>query len=315
MTNKLFTIAVLLLVTILTGCAQQSTTNTNAGKAFIGGTNGLVISFLPGQPPSQVFDTDNPFQIGVKVENKGEYDITNAQDVKVSVTGINPSDFKVSSSQLMATSPDPLNGVKIDSSGNAVAGDYSTIEFPEMNYFTSVSGSVPFTVRANVCYEYGTKAQGRLCVRKDLRGVTGDTGICNPTRVVPAENSGAPIQITNINQNVAGSNKIDFFFTIKKTGAATDSLYKMGTSCDSAIPSRDVVFVEVADTGLGDLTCSGLKEGTKTSGYVTLFNGQTDVRCSQTITSPDDFEKVVQINLKYGYKQYIDTQLTVKHAN
>ncbi|HME87370.1 MAG TPA: hypothetical protein VKE88_03075 [Candidatus Nanoarchaeia archaeon] len=316
MTRKIgVSLFVLFLLFFATGCKQQETSSLT-GKAFVGGTDGLQMTFLTGLPPADVFDIDSPFQIGVKVENKGEFDITNAQDIKVSITGINPSDFKVTSSDLQKSSPDPLKGVSIDTSGNVVAGDYTTIEFPEMQYFTTVSGSVPFTVRANVCYEYGTKTQGQLCIRKDLRGVSGEAGVCNPNREVPAENSGAPVRITNIKQNVAGPNKVDFFFTITQSGSATDSLHKMGTACDTTLANRDVVWVEVTDTGLGDLSCSGLKDGNgKTTGFVTLFNGVREVRCSQTVTSPDDFEKVVNVNMKYAYKEFIDTRVTLKHAS
>lgn len=314
MTNKIPALLAVLLLVLTVSC-QQTTETTTTGKAFIGGTEGLAISFLSSLPPAEVYDTDNPFQIGVKIENKGEYDIENAGDIKVSITGINPSDFKVSSGDLMANPENGLDGAKIDSAGNVVSGDYATIEFPEMNYQRTVAGSAMFTIRANVCYEYGTSAQGKLCVRKDLRGVTGEAGVCNPDRQVPAENSGAPVQITNIRQNVAGTNKIDFFFTIKKSGSAADTLHKLGTSCDTAVSNRDVVYVEVEDTDLGTLTCTGLRDGTATSGFVTLFNNEREIKCSQTITDPDDFETVVKINLKYGYKQFIDTQVKVKHTS
>jgi hypothetical protein len=314
MKSKLLIGLMVFLLIFAAGCKKQE--QTTAGKAFLGGTQGLQISFLSGLPPADVFDKDNPFQVGVKIENKGEFDIETASDIDVSVTGINPQDFGVTASQLMLNSPEPIKGVKIDGSGNVIAGDFVTLEFPEMNYEREVSGTVPFTVRANVCYEYGTKAQGKLCVRKDLRGVTGEAGVCDPLRQVPAENSGAPIQITNIRQTVSGSNKIDFFFTIRNMGAAGDSLHKSGSSCDTAVANRDVVYIEVADTGLGELTCSGLRDGTTgTSGYVTLFNNEREVRCSQTLDAPEDFEKVVEINLRYSYKQYVDTQLNVKHTS
>lgn len=315
MEKRFMTLLLVLSLVFLVGCQQKTTTPTFSGKAFIGGNQGLEMTFLPNSPPKEIFDVDSPFFISVKIENKGEYNIDSGDKIKISVTGINPSDFKVNTADLTKNSPNALNGVTVDTTGNKISGDFVTIDFPEMNYFKQISGTVPLPLRANACYEYGTKAQGKLCVRKDLRGVTGQTGVCDPNRVVPAENSGAPVQISDFKQNVAGSNKIDFFFTIKKSGAATDSLYKKGTSCDIAVANTDLVYVEVSDTGLGTLSCMGLKDGTATSGYVKLFNGQQEVRCSQTITNPDDFEKVVDIKLTYDYKQFIDTQISVKHAS
>lgn len=312
--KKVFIVASILLLVFLAGCKGKEEAVSKT-KAFVGGNDGLAISFLDGMPPAEVFDVDSPFQIGVKVENKGEFDIVNADDVDVSITGITPSDFKVTAADLMKNPSEPLKGAGIDGSGNIIKGDYVTVDFPEMNYYAPVSGSIPFTIRANVCYEYGTKAQGKLCIRKDLRGVTGEEGTCNPNRQVPAENSGAPIQITNIRQVVAGANKIDFFFTIKKVKSTADSLYKTGSSCDSAIANRDVVHIELSDTGLGTLTCSGLKDGTATSGYTTLYNNEREIKCSQVIDNLADSEKVVDIKLKYAYKQFIDKELKVKHAS
>lgn len=300
---------------LVAGCAKQAATGPT-GKAFVGGTQGLAISFLSNQPPAEVFDVDFPFQIGLKLENKGEFDINDPNTVKLSINGIVPADFKVNSGDLQKSSPELLKGKRIDSQGQVIAGDIVTVDFPQMQYATTVNGRIPFTIRANVCYEYGTKAQGSLCVRKDLRGTTGEAAICNPDRTVPAENSGAPVQITAFRQNVAGTNKIDFFFTITKSGPQADSLFKTGSSCDTALPNRDVVYVDVADTGLGDLQCFGLNGGTSSrSGYATLFNGQREIHCSQTITNPVDAEKVISVSLTYAYKQYVDTQLFVKHAS
>lgn len=312
-TKRIGIAASIVFLLFLAGCGEGEVI-TSTTKAFVGGSEGLEISFLSGLPPDEVFDIDNPFSISVQITNKGEHDIDSAQDVDVSITGINPSDFGVSATALETNPTETLSGVRIDGAGNVLSGDYVTVDFPEMNYYTTVAGAIPFTIRANVCYEYGTRAQGKLCVRKDLKGVTGEAGICDPNRQVPAENSAAPIQITNIRQNVAGSNKIDFFFTIKKMGKTTDSLYKSGSSCDPGIPNKDVVFVDVTDTGLGTLTCSGLKDGTPTSGFITLFSGEREVRCSQVLNTLDDFEKVVEINLKYAYKQFIDREIKIKHT-
>ncbi|MBN2420918.1 hypothetical protein JXB27_01410 [Candidatus Woesearchaeota archaeon] len=317
MTKKTQLLFAVILLLVVVGCSETEETATFKGKAFVGGSEGLALSFLPGQPPSEVFDTDNPFQIAVRLENRGEYDIESAGNVIVSITGVNPSNFGVSSSQLTKQSPDPLDGVRIDSSGNKISGDDVVVDFPEMNYFSEIQGSVDFTVRANACYEYGTKAQAKLCIKEDLRGTTGEAGVCNPDRIVPIENSGAPVQITNMEQNVAGSNKIDFFFTIKKVGSASDSLHKTGTVCGTEVSSRDVVYIDVEDTRLGTLTCSGLTGGTATAGYVTLYSDAREVRCTQVIDESNmiDAEVPLSIDVKYGYKQYVDTQLIVKHAS
>ena len=92
-------------------------------------------------------------------------------------------------------------------------------------------------------------------------------------------------------------------------------MHKTGTTCDSVtLSNRDVIYVDVKDTGLGELKCSGLTGGTATAGYTTLFNGEREIRCSQTINNPIDFETPFNIELKYGYKQFVETKINVKHS-
>ncbi len=302
------------LMILLVGCQQQAA-KTTVNKAFVGGTQGLAISFLPGVPPSTIFDKNSPFQVGIKIQNIGEFDITNPSDIRAYITGINPADFGVSSSQLTMNSPEALNGVHLDASGNTVQGDSTTLQFPTMNYASTVSGSAPFTVRANVCYEYGTKAQASLCVRKDLTGASTDQGICNPNGAISVQSSGAPIGITSMQEEAAGAKEVDFYFTIQDLGASTDTLYKSNVGCDGVLTDQNWVYVNIADTSLGNLVCSGLQGGTATSGYVELYNNQAQVRCAQTVDNPNDFQKLIQISLGYEYQQYVDTQITINHAS
>lgn len=312
--KRFYAIIAILMLVFLVGCQQQDQKKTTTGKSFIGGTEGLDMKFLTGAPPDSVFDTDNPFSISVRIENKGEYSIENKADATVEITGINAADFGVTQASLKKDVPEALMKSSLDASGNIIQGTVTTVDFENLQYKGKVSGTVPFTLQANVCYEYGTKAQAKLCVLKDLLGKTGTAQLCNPNnQAIVAESSGAPVQVVSMSQNVLGANKVSFTFKIKNSGAGT--LHQKGTECDSSIPMKDKIWVEVKDTGLGTLECSGLKDGTKTTGFVTLYNNEAQVRCTQTISNPADFEKLVEIELKYGYKQSIQKTLSVKQAS
>ncbi len=310
--KRVLTIAFLVLAMLLLAGCPPKAEPTVTGKAFVGGNRGLSLNFLAGAPPDSVF-TGNPFSISLQLENVGEYTIENAADATVEITGINPPDFGTTKQNLIKDSPDPLQGASIDSAGNIVKGISTIVDFENLQYQKAISGTVPFPLIASVCYEYGTRAQSKICVLKDLIGRTTEARFCDPNNQnIPSESSGAPVQIVSMGENAIGSDKVAFTFKIRNAG--TGRLHQQNTECATAIPAQDKVWVEIADTGLGELTCSGLKDGTAKTGYVTLFNNEATVRCTQVINNPADFVKVVDINLRYSYKESIQKTLQVKQA-
>jgi len=47
---------------------------------------------------------------------------------------------------------------------------------------------------------------------------------------------------------------------------------------------------------------------------MTLFNNERIVNCQQEISTPGDFEKVVEITAEYDYKQSLSKKLKVKKS-
>ena len=73
MKKQLLSLALLLFVFIIAGCAGSSTmTSTDIYK----GTDGLVMKFVPNAPPDAVFE-NAIVPIGIEIRNKGAYDIEN----------------------------------------------------------------------------------------------------------------------------------------------------------------------------------------------------------------------------------------------
>ena len=296
-----FLIAAMLIV--FTGCDNNSSTSTGAGKAFIGGTQGLVLGFIDGAPPREVFDTSSDFSVSIRMENVGEFavDSNSVQNMPVlKITGVDPADFG-HSGELRTIITEELMGTSMDAQGNIIQGTMYTVDFPEtggLQYGKEVSGSVTFNLRANLCYEYGTKAQAKLCVREDLLGTKGKAAACNVNEEKRVENSGAPIQITSLKESVMGKNKISFMFKISHVGSGR--VYQQGLSpaCDaSSYANKDKVWVEVTSPDLGQMTCSGLKDGASTAsgdgkvtGYTTLYNGERSIMCN--IEIPDSLSLI-----------------------
>lgn len=303
-----YVLAILAIIVMFAGCTPSDEGSSESTKMFAGGTEGLVLGFLEGSPPPEIFDQGQyPFDIEVKVENAGEWDVP-ANEVMVSISGIDPAEFGLTEYEKM---PDEdLPGVELDSQGNEIPGHITYVSFSPLEYSGSVTGRVTFPVRADVCYTYGTTAQAKLCMKADMLDY--DDSVCNVNEVKAVENSGSPIHVVSMSQEPMGADKLAFTFKIQARGVGAIS--RFGSSCSNELGFEDEVWVEV-DTGNSELSCAGLKEGNgATTGYVKLNNGYRVVTCKQPVSTTVDFEKLATIRLKFDYKEHIDTTLMVKHS-
>lgn len=298
---------------LLAGCDGKTKAGTT--DPFLGGTNGILLAFMDDAPPGEVFDGgDFPFSIVVTLKNDGEWEVP-AEKGTLSISGINPAEFGVTDAGLVKKIPESLEASSKDAEGNVIPGTVLLVEFPEMVYAGTLVGNRIFPVRANLCYEYGTRATSSLCVRANLRD-TSDSPVCTVNEDKTVYSSGAPVVITTFQEAVSGASSVRFTFTISHKN--NGNIYKLGSGCDGSVyANRNKIHVTV-DSGLEGLKCSGLSGGDDTSGYVTLSTedraGERVITCTQTIDSQTDFDQPVNIELTYDYKDHIDTELLVKHA-
>lgn len=290
---------------------------------FLGGSTGVFIEFIKGNPPEQVYDGGSfDFDVLASLRNDGEYDIPK-ENIKVSLYGISPEDFGSALEDLTDLNPpENLIGRNRDSEGGIIEGSPVDVKLPpnegdHLNYGGKLVGDREnFDVRVNVCYRYQTKGVAQYCVLKNLIDDAREDSICNPRQSKTIYSSGAPVQVANFKQSVAGEDSIRVQFDILHSG--NGNVFEYGSSDSSAAtcprdPSsrrsnEDRVFVAV-DPGMGSTTCSGLESN---SGFVRLANGKRTVICTITL-SPDrtDFEKELKITLDYNYEDDKDTRFLV----
>ncbi len=310
-----------LLLAFAAGCGEGQEQQGVPTSKFVGGTEGLAVSFAPGSIPDKVLDKDQPFGISVVLTNRGDHTIENGADATVKITGIDPGDFGVSASEMVQDSPNSIRGAQKDTQGNVVQGETVSLDFPEGGgsfvHQKQISGSVTYNVRADVCYKYGTVANTKLCVLEDILGTTGNGDkLCRINEEKPVDNSGAPVQIAMFRESVSSANKVAFVFKVKHVGTGT--VHEADSECSKEFQQKDKVHVKV-DTGISDgLQCSGLQDGAAAGsvfeGDAQLLNGEREIRCTQTINNPTDLEKLVQIELTYDYNQNIQKMLEVQHV-
>lgn len=289
------------------GCEGGGEESTLAGPTFVGGTNGLLINFLQDAPPNNVFDNArSEFQVAVQVKNSGEWDVEKGE-LAIALSGIDPADFN--NPVMKKDSESIMTATKRDPEGAIIQGTQQVFTFPGFSYQDDLPGDIPHTIKADACYEYGTKALTSLCVKKDLTGT--DTEICTINSARPVANSGAPVQVASVRETAGGTETVLLTITLRQTGAG--EVFEKGSECAQGINTENVVNVKI-DTGMTKkLSCSGLGDGTgEVSGKLTLYNGERQLTCTQETAGQGDFVKTVSITLEYDHRVSASKTVVVK---
>ncbi|MEK6854117.1 MAG: hypothetical protein AABX60_02165, partial [Nanoarchaeota archaeon] len=207
-------VLILALALIVAGCkGGEKGALSSAATPFIGGTEGVRISFLENAPPRETLDNPKPadksqisnFDIALRVENVGEQKIP-ANTLNVIIGGIYSSDFNIPNPKtafLTKNLAQELEGVRKDPEGERLPGGIDEVTFQDLAYVKSLEGNSEFPIQADVCYPYKTRAVADFCMRKELTKAT--AGVCQIKGSKPAFSSGGPIQVTSFEEAVGGT--------------------------------------------------------------------------------------------------------------
>ncbi len=316
MRKGVLAVVFVLLVLAVAGCSGgEKGAASSSTTPFIGGTEGLRISFLENAPPRETLDNPTPadksqisnFDIAMRVENVGEQKI--AKDtLKVTIGGIYPRDFNVPNTKTTSLEKrlaSELEGVRKDPEGEKLPGGVDEITFSDLAYVKSLEGNNEFPIQADACYPYKTRAVADFCMRKELTKAT--SGVCSIKGAKPVFSSGGPIQVTSFEEAVGGTQKVILKFKIKATGAGT--FYKPGGCNKGNFQEENFVKVTV-DSGVPGLSCSGW--GGAPTKDVRLTNGEASVTCIQSGVTVDALQKM-NIYLDYNHLISASTKILVKH--
>lgn len=296
---------------VFTGCQEESTKSVKSDP-FLGGTTGITIEFAEGSPPEEVYDGgDNSFDISLVLENKGEHDVQ-PEDIVIKISGLYPESFEVSEGDLTKHPEEDVLATEKDSEEGIIEGPPVYVSFDGFNYADELKGNNMFPVRADVCYKYETEAVANLCIRENNIDTT-EEGVCEVQGTKKVYNSGAPVQISEFKEVPMSPNKVRFQFYIKHMG--TGEIFKKDTTCSKEINNdEDKVWVEVESEIGSGLRCTGLSEGTDTTGFTRLYSDKKLITCTQEVTTSSDYEMPVNINVVYDYEQDKSADILVKHA-
>ncbi len=319
--QHIFVALALISVLLVSGCVgtQQKSETPLSAKPFVGGTNGLVVSFFPGAPADEVIQDKvvanrDSVTFTTTVENKGETAV-GANRATVRLAGINTGAdaWNIAGGNEKPVT-DALDNVK--KVGNQlVPGGQATIDFVSPGYKGKLEGQFQFKPVADVCYEYASQGVASVCKAENLLKTPTGTSACKPSGSKTVYNKGAPVQISSVEQVAFGKDKIGFQIKVKNVGggkvfASSDlSCTDKSAEDNNKVTVNDKVIlksVNLGGTGLDLSKCGPL--GTYTVANVDqktipLINGEGTILCREDLTAGrrGNVEDLLTIDLGYNY--------------
>jgi hypothetical protein len=336
-----YVLLALLLALFVTACTN-SNGPSDITDPFVGGTAGLALSFEQGAPPAEIYDGGQmPFSVFVRVENLGEADVgpDSVNGVTgdntfalIQIIGINPAQFGYPEvEKTFAETETTILGARKNFDGTIIAGTLDSIPFEGYEYLPDEQGNSQVTMRANICYDYTTRTNTRVCIKDNLLENVQDDSICVLSGPKDVKNSGAPVHVTAVTQNPLGRDKIQVTFTVENVGSgqvfrrASEQQYSnrdpYSSPCDNSItnPNRNQVKVRV---NLGDDTASGLIRcpllDNSNEGYINLFQGNAATISCTIQTDPQGnriYTDSMRISLEYTYSQFVETPILIRDVS
>lgn len=301
---SMFFVVIAFLALLSLGATTPGCNSKDTGTKF--NTTALTLNFVDQAPPS-VINVGTPFQVYVRAENNGGYDVSPGT-AKFYMTGIgnilrNVNTVLTNQNLLNKETPQQEAGFEI-------------LKFSE-NAEPSISITSPFnltTMRVDACYMYSTETQATVCIGP------GDS-VCPVTgeKITTGSNSNAPIQITSITEQVQG-NKLYISFMISNKGIG--KVYYSDFDCDKFFgqdsserlrQTQKENYVEIAiDTGSEqDLKCSlSDTAGGPVSGNTGMAPVARKVTCSKII-GQQTYSAPIKVNMAYKYVNGISRSMTI----
>jgi len=303
--KKIIPFTLMALILVISGCQQQDATSEGP---FVGGNQGVTISFVDGAPVSEFARADS-VPIKVKLVNGGEYNIPE-NSAEILLYGLAMNDYGLSSDY--KTVPQFLRGIQKDL---IEEGGEAQIDMGILKYQESISNFIEPVLRSKVCYPYMTEARITACANSREIVESGGEVICSieGEKVEAGRVSSSPVQITSFTEQLRGTDKVSFRITLENTGLG--EVYRSGSECsgldDPLIKSekKDKVHLKIMPTEISCIFYDG-SEGNE--GDVRLDGTSKVLTCNMPVQNTGaSYTREVSIFLDFKYVQSATKQLKI----
>jgi len=300
MKKRVFLFTFLLISLLLVSCrykpeaGERPVETEVALKQVQTGTQGLELRFLPDQPPRTLYDT-NEFVAIAEVWNRGNYDLEPGSCF-LELTGYDPNIIKGVFARQSCILGSLLEGKKTYN----LDGSFNQIEFRSPNIFLP-QGVFEYEPTLNLvaCYQYQTTANPLVCVENSLYTVASEQKSCYVQDVSTPGGQGAPVGISYVGVDMAGSRAIFEINVVNYGGGRVLSPQVSLANCPNNLEYYDFdkVGYSVSLSGGQLIDCKPF------DGLVRLSNNQGKIVCTFDIGNTRAYETPLMIRLDYNYMQ------------
>lgn len=293
---------------LLTGCGTRSGSNEPPTSAeFVAtGTEGIVMQFLPDQPPQKVY-TGGPLNFLIEARNRGTYTVPNAMFY---LTGYDPN--MIFGMRADYPLPEPLEGKNQFNP----EGGYTTLSFEsaDMNLPPSMPNYKPnFLLTA--CYPYQTTATPLVCVDPNPQDTISDKA-CQVQKVYGTGSQGAPVAVQSV-ETEANPRGMYFRIHIANMGSGEGgsgmpfSMDALG-KCPGQLTYSDLNTIRY----YAELGGEQLFDCQPSNGEVRLVNDKAVIFCKYNFARAGlAYQTPLKVVLEYGYKNSISKIVEIENLN
>ena len=310
---------VILILFLVGGCSNSGSifSSGSSGSDDVSdpfeGNEGLVLSFIEGSPPGDVYQDTN-FQVSVEVHNRGALDVTRG----VARLGALSTRFVVDEGNTR-TFEDIRGKLNFPDFGDMELVDWDNINAKQ----TSVRRDTNQNLNVQVCYEGRVEANPEVCVRPR----PGSAGIISGERNVGKNaisgGQGGPIAVTSVIDSIVketnDENKIRYVIEVRDVGGG--NVINRGELVTNCLPSdrekNDAnVGFEIGWVGetAPNFKCKfNNKDEEGNSGNLVVRNGLGRIICdSPSVPNDNHYSLPLYIKMNYGYISTIKKSFTLK---
>tara|TARA_Y100000310_G_scaffold292320_1_gene320977 strand:- start:564 stop:1430 length:867 start_codon:yes stop_codon:yes gene_type:complete len=285
---------------LIAACGTPQTVEVGDQK-YLGGNDGVIVSFEPIGVEEDGVETiydDEIIRLEVVLKNKGEHEVA-ADTVDLKLLGPAQALFE----DVAAWEISNAGVIDSVSEFNTEGGEEIVTFSTDGRYVNPITGFTDLQWFVNYAYDYRTEAiVSDVCFKEDLT----DTRVCTVEEIKNIEVSGAPIQVTSVEEDTAGR----------------------------AVP---VLVFEISNVAGGDVTLQGEefnnRFGTvaysideadrwecKSGGRINearLIDGKATIRCKlkEALPGGELSTKEVKFTLDYAYQDIVQQTLRVKESS
>jgi len=291
------TILMFILLIGITSCSGiiKPSQKANLGETFRVGTQGIMLQFVQGSPPPDVYEGDRMDAV-VEYTNKGAWD---AQGGYIYLSGYD--DHYLHFIPNMVAGFNAKGKDEFNPEGNIINTakfSLSRVEMPDQ------ADIFPQTLKATACYKYRTIANGKVCIDPDPYGTSYQNKVCVMQN--PAFGSqGAPVAVTSAEAQMS-QRRVQFKVHVSNVGGGTaiDNARPI-INCHSSLQRTDIDKVDIrAKFSDKQMKCEpSTVRLTGGSGF-SICHWEGDV-------GKEAYETMLTIELDYGYSSSIAQQVKI----